>query len=380
MSPPYTLKDFIAEIVKKVRTEKSPSHLSVTAPSFHPKVTTPCISVTSLVSPSLPSLVPVPSSQLPLSILHQYFPLATALHYISGQELVTLARSSRYTITEGRVALSDQAFCIPFMDTEVTYVVTEKGDNLGTLEEGDSVVDEIVSCVRNFKAGLRVRLTEVERMEELLRQVQEMRNMRDKNKDLVTPDSYKVLEADVPDLALDGQACPAGLVTGVESGDDRKQQGPELGRFVNKEVTKNYFEVLERYPVKKASEQYLEETFNKSLRNQDGHHNIVDDYGFSDTEDDISDVNNADLSWKAVSPINDKDVKYLKDLIVEKVSDHKVQQFEAPSQMKTVIQQPIFPEKSFTPVSLHSPDKSSPSTRPRCVRRISSAKPVISEM
>eukprot|EP00092_Neocalanus_flemingeri_P040085 GFUD01043660.1.p1 GENE.GFUD01043660.1~~GFUD01043660.1.p1 ORF type:complete len:380 (+),score=127.88 GFUD01043660.1:45-1184(+) len=378
MSPPYTLKDFIAEIVKKVKTEKSPSHLSVTAPSFHPKVTTPCISVTSLVSPSLPYLVPVPSSQLPLSILHQYFPLATALHYISGQELVTLARSSRYTITEGRVALSHQAFCIPFMDTEVTYVVTEKG-NLGTLEEGDSFMDEIVSCVRNFKAGLRARLTEVERMEELVSQVQEGRN-----KYLVKPDNCKVLEVDVPGLALVGQPCPAGLVTGVESEVDSKQEGLELGRFVNKEVSKNYFEGVEHgdtsFPTKKTSEQYLEETFKKSLRIQDDNHNSVDDYGFSDTEDDINDVYNADLSWKAESPINDKDMKYLKDLIDEKVSDHKVQQVEAPSQMKTVIQQPIFPEKNFTPVSLHSPDKASPSTRPRCIRRISSAKPVISEM
>eukprot|EP00092_Neocalanus_flemingeri_P029763 GFUD01032311.1.p1 GENE.GFUD01032311.1~~GFUD01032311.1.p1 ORF type:complete len:299 (-),score=112.77 GFUD01032311.1:291-1187(-) len=266
--PPPSQKDFLSA-AKKVSIEKSPSLLSVTAPSFHPKVTTPCISVTSLVSPSLPSLVPVPSSQLPLSILHQYFPLATALHYISGQELVTLARSSRYTITEGKVALSHQAFCIPFMDTEVTYVVTEKG-YLGTPEEGDSFMDEIVSCVRNFKAGLRARLTEVERMEELVSQV---------------------LEVDVPGLALVGQPSPAGLVTGVESEVDSKHKGLELGRFVNKEVSKNYFEVVEHgdtsFPMKKTSEQYLEETFNESLRIQDDNHNSVDDYGFSDTEDDI---------------------------------------------------------------------------------------------
>ena len=128
------------------------------------------------MTPTVSYQIPVVSSYLPLSTLRQYFPLATSMHYITSQQMITLASSSNYSIMVDGVELSYKKFCIPFQASDVNYFVTEDRD-LELKESQEAELDELVECSRNTKATLSRSLAEVQKIEELVIQMKIRTNL-----------------------------------------------------------------------------------------------------------------------------------------------------------------------------------------------------------
>jgi len=352
----YTLRDYISEIVKKEASPPPPSSrdymraakkeskvkatspLSAEAPPFQSKKSPSYISITSLVSPTQTFQVPVYSSYLPLSTLRQYFPLATNLHYITDQEMITLAMSNNFTMIVDGVELSHQKFCIPFLGTEVTYLVTEDRD-LVRKEECESVMDDLVNFVRNIHVKMSDSLAEVGRMEGLIIQLQS----QVKKKAEVDSSCCNATTAVMNEAYVDG-------LENVYVVENLVKQGPESLQFMEEclvvtedpQVDSVVADVSASEVVKVFIEESTEavnkvKTSVNSLK--DKNQNYVDDYGFSDTEDD-------DTSDDVFTSV---------DSVLTKTENKSSDLFKKPAS---------------SPVSPQQIDTSSLSSRPRCVKRI----------
>lgn len=275
--------------------------------------------------------------------------------------------------------LSRQEFFIPFLGTDVNYVVTEEKDLDSIPYEEDSAMTNISNCVRNIQLEMRTSLTKVERLEELVSQVQEVSKRASGETENSTVDVDIV---DVAGFGMDGIDQQD-----VENGGSDRQEVFKLveKRFAEEEIAENCCDVTKHgdaiYLSNKNNEECQKQVANATVSVDsamdaklliDGavafkgeKQNCVDDYGFSDTEDDVSDdLSNVYPSRQAQSRNVDEDMKSLKGFIGEKVSDDKMCLIETPSK------QPILSEQRSAPVSLQQMNKTNHS-RPRCVRRIS---------
>jgi len=325
----YTLKNFIAEKVIKAQeadtTPPPPSQkdyirafrkdplvnigadLSVNAPPFYPQAAS-SISVTSFLSSCQPLLVPVQYCsgrlELPVSTLQLFFPLVTGLHYISGNQLVTLAKSSSYTVNQGRLELSHQVFCIPYAGSDVTYVVTNKNDVVIGNNETVIGISNMIYTETEFKES-----------------VNEFDSMKSFRRLALMEDSMEL-------QVTDGFAE-------VES--NARDQMNELSKQLLLEDSSNI------YTGACAAKENL---------------NYVDDYGFSDPEEDL------------VSEIQPKKlIKSEKDSasIAERTGQVKCITFNRSSAT----------EKTSNPVSVKNLEGISSSPKPRCFSRILPSKPVV---
>jgi len=348
----YTLQDYISEIVKKEASPPPPSSrdyiraakkeskmkatypLSAEAPPFQSKKFPSYISVASIVSPSQIFQVPVCSSYLPLSTLRQYFPLATNLHYIIDQQMITLAVSNQFTMIVDGVELSNQKFCIPFLGTEVTYLVTEDRD-LVRNEQSQLVLDDLVNFVRNIHVKMSDSLAEVEKMEGIIVQLQ----------------SHMVKEVDSSSISAVTEVMNEAFVGGLENVyvvENLAMQGQESLQFMEECLVLNEDSQVDSVvadvgfsELEKASNvptEAVNEIKTSVNSTSDKNRNYIDDYGFSDTEEDESD--NVFTSVNSVLAISEN-----------KPSD-------------------IFKKPALPPVSPQQVETSSLSSRPRCVKRI----------
>lgn len=352
----YTLRDYISEIVKKEASPPPPSsrdyiraakkefkvkasaQLSAEARPFQSKKSPSCISVTSLVSPTQIFQVPVYSSYLPLSTLRQYFPLATNLHYITDQQLITLAMSNNFTMIVDGVELSNQKFCIPFLETEVTYLVTEDRD-LVRNEECESVMDDIVNFVRNIHVKMSDSLAEVERMEDLIIQLQS----QVKKKAEEDSSWHNATTGVMNEASVDGLENVYVVEHIVKQGHESLQFMEEClvlkeDLQVDSVVADVSVSEVEEVSVEESTEAVNEVKISVNSL-YDKNQNYDDDYGFSDTEDDDSDV------FTSVGTV------------LAKTEDKHSDLFKKPASPPS-------------PVSPQQVDTSSLSSRPRCVKRI----------
>ena len=117
--PPPKARDYVKALTKEGKGKSKEFSLSPEAKPFRP-LKPSYISVSSLSSPAVSYSIPVFSSSIPLCFLREFFPQATRMHYIIDQQVVTLATIN--TMVDG-MELSDQKFLLPH--PHIHYYVTE---------------------------------------------------------------------------------------------------------------------------------------------------------------------------------------------------------------------------------------------------------------
>ena len=317
-----------ADLFQPSRSPSSP--LSALANTFQPSRSPSYISVASLTSPSVSYQIPVVSSYLPLSTLRQYFPLATSMHYKTSQQMITLAMSSNYSIMVDGVELSYKKFCIPFQEFDVTYFITEDRD-LVVKEPREGELDELVEFMRNIHATMSNSLAEVQRMEELVIQIKMRSNLG-----LRTMDGSKK-KSDMASVEVPNQRYVDVLenVYIVEDiGIPKQEQKQLLEECLGHDEESLIKSALAQ---DRVGDQDLHVKSDDEKMVHDNH--FVDDYGFSDNDDDIEDELTTLIS------------------VMNKVKNSDVDETSPP-------------DPDITRSSLQQLDSCSLSSRPRCVKRI----------
>jgi len=189
--PVFTLKDYIASLVKKEDCSSPPPppkprdfddaltkegkgkskefSLSPEARPFLP-LKPSYISVSSLSSPAVSYSIPVFSSSLPLCFLREFFPQATRMHYIIDQQMVTLATINSYAMVDGmELELSDQKFLLPHLQPHIQYYVTDDMEEVVTKE---TLMDEALKGVRGIRDKMKTVLADVDALEEKVLRLQ----------------------------------------------------------------------------------------------------------------------------------------------------------------------------------------------------------------
>ena len=131
----------------------------------------------SLASPgAAPCTLPLPllpGALLPLAAVRHHFLRARALHYlVDGGQVVTLSRVRGAALDLNTSALvfgKDTAFILPFLDTEVVYIVTEGDDDEteeakntgGVLEDRVEVLEGRVGRLEEALVGLEGKVAEL---------------------------------------------------------------------------------------------------------------------------------------------------------------------------------------------------------------------------
>ena len=351
--PPPSARDFIRAAKKVERGSGSPksssplsaqadlfqpsrypsSPLSALANTFQPSRSPSYISVASLTSPSVFFQIPVVSSYLPLSTLRQYFPLATSMHYITSQQMITLAMSSNYFIMVDGVELSYKKFCIPFQESDVTYFITEDRD-LVVKEPREGELNELVEFMRNIHATVSSSLAEVQKMEELVIQMKMRSNLGTR-----TMDSSKK-KSDMASVEVPNQRYVDVLenVYIVEDIGIPKQEQAQLLEECLGHEEEAPLDISALAQDSVDSQEHNVECKDSTEKMVDDD-NCVDDYGFSDTDE-----NSAD-EFPSLSSV------------VTKVVNSDVDETSPP-------------DPDTTRSSPQQSDSCSLSSRPRCVKRI----------
>ena len=359
----FTLKDYIAGLVRKdgVSTSSSTrdyikaldnyeseaksyrSSLSAEAKSFVP--IKPVYILVSSLNSNISYSIPVLSDFLPLSILHQFFPLATSMHYFDNGQMITLATAKNYnTGTE----FSQLEFCIP--DSCHQYFVSEH-DEVDRNDHYETFVEDAVMCVEGIEHKLSSTMAQVEKLMEeviglqkLLKDQQIARTILKMNNEVSLPNyeyvcdmSQNLLEAEdtyYGDYVENSNACSEHTLVKKYNLDPKES---EL-KYVFTEASSLEMEkdLLDKNKV------------GVSDNLEAGDKKYVDDYGFSDTDiDDEIDV----FSVKSV------------DCKVEKV-DIKCYVNDGQKRNRS-----SSPRKEVSDLPLKS-ESFSFSCRPKCVRRV----------
>ena len=313
----FTLKDYLAGQQKEVSHPPIPSgmdyiranaflnkqvnesaktsiSLSAEAKPFEPRKPS-FIVVFSFKNPSVSYEIPVfPSKRtccLPLSTLHQYFPLATSMHYNNiQQQLVTVATVGNYSIVQGRIEVSQKMFCIPFLGSNFQYFVTESED----IEENRScskapMNGEAEVIARNIRAKLTTALTDMELLEKEIAQLQQRIALEDslvdeiisKERDdddcieTILDESTDQVDVEGPYTNENGNQTNLGL--------EQPHVKQEFVDFVE-DPTKSSLVIGSSLSVKSMAVRTDEYAFKGNGKCE---RNFMDDYGFSDSDEDM---------------------------------------------------------------------------------------------
>jgi len=361
----FTMKESMADESKGVNHPPTPSGMDyIKASSFMNKQLNETVKTTTLspeakpFEPSKPSFIVVSSYKnpsgscnipvfptkrtccLPLSTLHQYFPLATGLHYNNiQQQLVTVATVGNYSIVQGRIEISQKMFCIPFLGSNFQYFVTESEDFVENKSYSEALVNGTAEeLVRNIRVKMTRTVTDIEILEKEIAQMQQRKSwenrlvdeiIRKKNVANETPIDEVTDKVDVENSNIDENRNIPNL--SVEQSQVKGEilssgEGPSkstIGIGIRSSVRVN--RILDSF-LRRGK---LRDTFAgvKTIPKND----LIDDYGFSDSDED------------AVVRV---------DSIVEEAKNDKTSGKPGPDQ----------PKLDNTCISV--------STRPRCVRRV----------
>jgi len=171
----FTLKDYIAGLVRKDSEEKVKSNsslLSAEARPFHPIKA--CYILVSSLESNISFTIPVypPVYSLSLSTLRKYFPLAINMYYIQNGQMIILATSKNYNIGMNTdMEFSELKFFIP--DSCHQYFVSEHGE-VDRNRLFETSMEDTVKCVEGIKCKLRSTMAEVEKLEEEVIELQKL--------------------------------------------------------------------------------------------------------------------------------------------------------------------------------------------------------------
>jgi len=320
----FTLKDYIASLVKKDSDPPAPStrdyikairceerkqpRVSVSSLSPEAKPFLPMqpfyilVSSLSTRTPPVTFSIPMYSSSLPISTLRQYFPLAASMHYFINSELFTLATVKNYDIRGEGVEIGQEEFCIPDFCHHYFVANSEEAVDLG-LRKTPAEGQEVLMCVESLQVRLRTTMTELGKLEKVVSELHQLLRTESERKQvlidegesnagIVHDSNQNYLEVDdenarneISRKSTMDQAEVFGLMNVIK--DSELIDGSEDINSADKHL---------------ASEKELNLSVSDNLM-QD--RNYVDDYGFSDSDiDDDGYLANADLKEENVE-IND---------------------------------------------------------------------------
>jgi len=347
----FTLKDYIAGLVKKDNNPPPPStrdyikaiksegskqprpsvsSLSPEAKPFLPMQPS-YILVSSSSTPPISFSIPVYSSSLPLSTLRQYFPLATSMHYFNNSQMITLATVKNYDMISEGIEFGQEEFCIPDFSHRYFVEDIKEAVELRLCEASD---EDVLTRVESLQVSLSTMLTEVGRLES---DVSEL---------------HKLLTAQIARSLVINEKVSSNSDNGNEY--DSKHNYYEVDNINGRDMvsrTMDQAEMLGSVNKESALVDGFGDTVDKHLPliqvcDSDNlvlnNRKYVDDYGFSDSDND-------DDGYRAIVDLKEEKVD-INDIVKECNN--------LPSPVESVS------------ASSRESESCSLSSRPRCVRRV----------
>ena len=248
------------------------------------------IVVFSFKNPSVSYQIPVfPTKRtccLSLSTLHQYFPLATRMHYNNIQkQLVTVATVCNYSIVQGRIEVSQKMFCIPFLGSNFQYFVTESEDFIENKSRSEALSNGAAEDIaRNIRVKMTRTVTDIEVLEKAISQLQQrklweerlvdeiIRKKNDNSSETRLDELTDQVEVEGPNVDENGNQTNLSF-----------EQSKVKKEFVDfgKELTKSSRSSISDKSLTGRTEGYAFKDKPNSERN------FMDDYGFSDSDEDM---------------------------------------------------------------------------------------------